>query len=104
MQAKSSGEAQTVSSDRRNQATPIPTYEHILKDNPGWFDEAVRTPEASRITGRPVATLETLRVRGGGPPFIQHGRTVTYRRRDLFEWMASGLRTSTSDAKPRVNM
>lgn len=79
----------------------LPNLPEILRANPGWLDEAVDTTEASRITGRPVTTLETLRVRGGGPMFIQHGRKVTYRRRDLFDWMAAGLRTSTSGARAR---
>src|SRR4051812_39775906 len=63
---------------------------------PGWLHEAVDTREAARITGRPVSTLETMRVRGGGPPFLKHGRCVRYRRGDLFDWLQAGLCTSTS--------
>jgi hypothetical protein len=76
----------------------LPALSEILKNNPGWLDEAVDTEEASRITGRPASTLETLRVRGGGPAFIQHpgSRAVRYRRRDCFDWNASNIRTSTS--------
>jgi hypothetical protein len=77
----------------------LPNLADILQDRPGWLDEAVDTQEAARITGRPASTLETLRVRGGGPAFIQHARKVTYRRRDLLEWLAAGTRTSTADRK-----
>lgn len=89
-----------MSADARRAAADLPDLERILHDNPGWLDEAVTTLDAAQITGRPIASLETLRVRGGGPPFVQHrpGGKVTYRRRDLFEWMAAGLRTSTSQS------
>ena len=45
----------------------LPAFADILQAHPGWLDEAVPTAEASRITGEPVPTLETKRVRGGGP-------------------------------------
>src|SRR5258708_39020029 len=81
----------------------IPDFSEILKSNPGWLDEAIDTEGASRITGRPISTLETLRVRGGGPRFVQQpaSRAVRYRRRDLFEWLAAGVRSTTSGAKSR---
>ncbi len=75
----------------------LPQLSEILRSNPGWFDEAVDTREASRITGTPTATLDTLRCRGGGPPFIKRGKRVLYIRRSCFEWLAVGRRTSTSD-------
>ena len=79
-------------------ATQLPELAEILKENPGWLDEAVVTAEASKITGEPVATLETKRVRGGGPEFIKLGKSVRYTRRACFEWLAAGRRRSTSDA------
>ncbi len=45
----------------------FPSFADSRQENPGWLDEAVLTAEASRITHEPVATLETKRVRGGGP-------------------------------------
>jgi hypothetical protein len=75
----------------------LPTFADILRDNPGWLDEAVDTPEAGRITNTPVPTLETMRVRGGGPVFLKLNKRVHYTRRALFEWLAAGRRTSTSD-------
>ncbi len=78
-------------------ASALPAFADILRDNPGWLDEAVDTPEAGRITNTPVPTLETLRVRGGGPVFLKLNKRVHYTRRALFEWLAAGRRTSTSD-------
>ena len=82
--------------------TPLPSLIEILRDNPGWLDEAVSTDEASRITNTAKATLETMRVRGGGPVFSKRGKKVDYIRRDLFAWLAAGRRTSTSDAANRA--
>ena len=42
--------------------------------------------------------LKTLRVRGGGPPYVKRGRAVRYLRRDLDRWLESLRVTSTSDA------
>ena len=75
----------------------LPSFADILQANPGWLDEAVDTQEASRITGKPVPTLETERVRGGGPVFLKLGKTVRYTRRACFEYLAARQRASTSD-------
>ena len=82
--------------------TPLPSLTDILRDSPGWLDEAVNEAEASRITNTPQATLQTKRVRGGGPPFTKIGKRVSYIRRDLFGWLAAGRRTSTSAAANRA--
>jgi hypothetical protein len=85
----------------KRESSALPSLEDILRANPFWLDEAVDTVEAARMTGRPVTTLQTLRVRGGGPVFIQHARKVSYRRRDLIQWMTAGLRSSTAGNKLR---
>ncbi len=79
-------------------ASALPTFADILRDNPGWLDEAVPTAEASRITGETIPTLETKRVRGGGPVFLKLGKSVRYTRRACFEYLAARQRTSTSDS------
>ena len=76
----------------------LPAFADILQANPGRLDEAVPTAEASRITGEPVPTLETKRVRGGGPVFLKLGKSVRYTRRACFEYLATRRRTSTSDS------
>ncbi len=80
----------------------LPPLVDILRDNPGWLDEAVDTQEASRITDTPAPSLETMRVRGGGPVFSKRGKKVDYIRRDLFDWLTAGRRTSTSATANRA--
>lgn len=78
----------------------LPGMKRILAKSPGWLDEAVTTEEASRITGAPIATLVTMRSRGGGPRYLvpKGTRLVRYFRRDLYEWLLSGgLKKSTAD-------
>lgn len=65
----------------------LPDLDKILEDNPGWLDEAIDTPEVSRLTGVPVCTLTTWRCRGGGPRFLKYGKSVRYRRRAVLGWM-----------------
>lgn len=60
----------------------------------------LRTDEAAAYCGYSAATLETYRIRGGGPQFIKRpGRrgAVLYDIRDLDAWMGVDRRTSTSD-------
>ena len=79
-------------------AIHLPSLSDILKDNPGWLDEAITAEAASRIVGFPVCTLNTWRSRGDGPPFLKLGRhSVRYQRRALFEWLAARQRRNTAD-------
>jgi hypothetical protein len=76
----------------------LPGLSEILKDSPGWLDEAVDTAEASRIVGFPPCTLHTWRSRGDGPPYLKIGpRSVRYQRRTLFQWLAERQRRNTAD-------
>ena len=75
----------------------LPSFADILQTNPGWLDEAIPTADASGITGEPVPTLETKRVRGGGPVFLKLGKSVRYTWRACFEYLAARQRKSTSD-------
>lgn len=62
---------------------------------------AVDTPTASKVTGLSVATLEKLRVYGGGPAYLKLGKAVRYRVSDLENWMAARVVQSTSE-RPKV--
>lgn len=44
------------------------------------------------------STLETMRVRGGGPKFCKLGGRVRYRKVDLDAWIEASVRASTSEA------
>jgi hypothetical protein len=53
--------------------------------------------EAAYLAALSIRTLESLRLRGDGPPYIKLGRAVRYRRADLLARTAGKLRRSTSD-------
>lgn len=54
--------------------------------------------EAAYLAALSIRTLESLRLRGDGPPFIKLGRAVRYRRADVLGWLSGNLRRSTSDS------
>lgn len=45
-------------------------------------------------------TVESWRVKGGGPTFVRIGHLVRYRREDVAAWLESQTRRSTSDPGP----
>lgn len=54
---------------------------------------------ASQLTGLAVSTLNKMRVRGDGPPYMKLGRKrVAYDVSRLEAWLASRERRSTSEA------
>ncbi len=64
-------------------------------------DALIYTVEAAFLLGLSPRTLEALRLRGGGPPYIQvTPKAVRYRRRDLDAWLDARRRKSTSDPWP----
>ena len=77
---------------RRQRLTASQRPRPVLSD-PG----ALSTPLAADYVGLSPATLETMRVRGGGPVFVKLGRRVVYRREDLDEWLNRSRQRSTSD-------
>lgn len=85
----------------RAQRTPAPPPPQPHKDEPSTesVDErtVLPTEHAAAYLGLSPKTLETLRTRGGGPPFLKLGRRVVYRKSDLELWLAQRVRRSTSD-------
>lgn len=57
----------------------------------------LRTPEAARIVGLSLRTLEKHRTYGTGPRYSKLGGRVVYRLEDLQAWVDSGTKGSTSD-------
>lgn len=47
--------------------------------------------EASTLTGIPLKTLEAMRSKRIGPPYVKRGASVRYPVRELREWMQSQL-------------
>ena len=79
-------------SPRRRRPAAGPSLQPVLAD-PG----ALSTPLAADYVGLSPATLETMRVRGGGATFVKLGRRVVYRREDLDAWVETARRASTSE-------
>lgn len=55
------------------------------------------TRSAASVLGVQPRTLESWRLRGGGPRYVQVGRLIRYRRLTLEQWLAERERSSTSD-------
>jgi predicted DNA-binding transcriptional regulator AlpA len=55
--------------------------------------------EAASVLRLSERTLERSRVTGDGPPFVKAGRRVLYRPADIDAWIASRVRTSTSERR-----
>ncbi len=64
--------------------------------------EALLYPlEVAYLTALSVRTLESLRLRGGGPVFYAlRRRAIRYKRSEVFEWIEATRRRSTSDPGP----
>jgi predicted DNA-binding transcriptional regulator AlpA len=52
--------------------------------------------QASEMLTLSQRSLERMRVAGDGPKFVRVRRCVRYRLTDVLEWIASRVRTSTS--------
>lgn len=50
-------------------------------------DLLLKEEDAAHLLSLSVRTLQAWRVRMTGPPFVQVGRAVRYRRRDLIAWI-----------------
>lgn len=58
----------------------------------------MRIPEASAYTQVTKEQLAQLRFNGKGPKFLKPSpRVVLYRKRDLDEWLASSVHTTTAE-------
>jgi predicted DNA-binding transcriptional regulator AlpA len=63
--------------------------------------EKVHTPKETAVRLKVSESfLAKKRVSGGGPKFIKMGRVVRYPESAINEYLASQVRTSTSDAGP----
>lgn len=73
---------------------------NAVNDNnelPFGLKPALNTKQAASYLGLAKITLDTMRCRGGGPPFVRISRrAVRYRIPDLDEWMADRLVANTS--------
>jgi len=50
-------------------------------------DALLTEVETAKVLNLSTRTLQAWRVRGSGPSFVQAGRAIRYRRRDLRTWI-----------------
>jgi excisionase family DNA binding protein len=88
-----------ITTKRARRPRPQPTEPTTPRADTPLDGERVvlTTDQAATYLGLSPTTLETLRTRGGGPPFVKLGRRVVYRSEDLATWLAHRVRRSTSD-------
>jgi Helix-turn-helix domain len=58
-----------------------------LNDAPIESEVLLREQDAADLLSLSVRTLQSWRIRMAGPPFVQVGRAIRYRRRDLIAWI-----------------
>jgi hypothetical protein len=63
---------------------------------------ALNENQAAEFLGLSVRTLQTWRVRGGGPPYCKIGRSVRYQRADLAVFRQSHLVASTAETRAKA--
>jgi helix-turn-helix protein len=59
----------------------------LLNNHPEDPDLLLKEEDAGLLLNLSVRTLQAWRIRLAGPPFVQVGRAVRYRRRDLIAWI-----------------
>ena len=68
-------------------------------ENPDYWHALIDSNAAAEFCGTTSKTMETWRMKGGGPPFVRVSRKcIRYRRLDLRKWADTQMRRSTSDA------
>lgn len=60
------------------------------------FISLLSEKQAAGVLGLSIRTLQSWRLRGGGPMFVKAGRAVRYRTADLERWVEERRRESTS--------
>lgn len=69
-----------------------PKEGRILSDPDAFLTEL----QAAELLGISHRTLQTLRVRGGGPVFSKFGASVRYQRKNLIAWAENRAVANTS--------
>lgn len=64
------------------------------------LDALLREQEAADLLCLSIRTLQSWRIRAAGPPFVQVGRAVRYRRRDLIAWIDANTCGGSVERQP----
>lgn len=66
------------------------------KNDASFWEKFIPETEAADFLCQSVRTIQKWRVTGAGPQFYKFGRSVRYRRRELFDWVEARRRAHTS--------
>lgn len=86
-----------ITDSRRHPATADRITEVPMSIQQAGLPRYLRTPDAARIVGLSIRTLEKHRIYGTGPRYSKLGGRVVYRLEDLQAWVERGAKASTSD-------
>ena len=64
--------------------------------DPTYWEKFIPETEAADYLCQSVRTIQKWRVTGAGPQFFKFGRSVRYRRRDLFDWVEERRKAHTA--------
>lgn len=70
---------------------------HVAKRNVDLSRPLVTTPRAAELLGVSPKTVEDWRLKGRGPRFIRLGKAIRYSMKDLEDFVAASVASSTSD-------
>ena len=65
-------------------------------------DEMLTEHQVAKIVCQSVRTIQKWRVTGYGPAFFKIGRSVRYRRLEVWQWIEEKRRLHTSDDSQRL--
>lgn len=70
--------------------------------SPNDPDEILTEHQVAKIVCQSVRTIQKWRVTGYGPAFFKIGRSVRYRRLEVWQWIEEKRRLHTSDDSQRL--
>jgi predicted DNA-binding transcriptional regulator AlpA len=70
-----------------------------LNNTNEYLDVLLREQDAADLLCLSVRTLQSWRIRLAGPPFVQVGRSVRYRRSDLIAWIDANTCGGSSERR-----
>ena len=86
----------------------VPSYQEILQQHPGYFEQALTPKEAAAFIDSTTPALAQMRTRGSGPPYVRMPTTtpldirrrprgpIRYVIRDLIGWLREQRRYSNT--------
>jgi len=64
------------------------------------LDLLLKEQDTADLLSLSIRTLQSWRIRSAGPPFVQVGRAIRYRRRDLIAWIDANTCGRLAERQP----